>query len=209
VSSPAPTFDRNYGPLVGFTDVEKALIDHIKGLIHPWLGARERQQGIAPGTLARPRSYIRKQTFTALPGQEQTPAIIVVSDGFLDPTRRAGTGSHSAFLRFAVAAFVMANEQEQTRDLAGHYQAALIGLCLKHRTIGPGMYVSALRDLKVDDVDEEAAGRSMCAVRIELTYQVDNFAEDLNPPVIDPDLPVDPSPDDPLVHEVIVETEVM
>jgi len=201
--------DVNYGPLIGFTDVEKLLMAHVKNLIDPWLGARERQQGIVPGTIARPRSFIRKQSFMALPGQERTPSIIIVSDGFRDPTNRSGTGQHQAYLRIGVAAFVMASESEATRDLAGHYQAALLGLLLKHRSIGPGMYVTELRDMKVDDVDEEAAGRSMCAVRIELTYCVMNFVEDLNPPLIDPDLPLDPAPDDPIVQEVIVETEVM
>lgn len=208
--------DDNFGPLVSFTDVEAALLQHLKDYTTYWLAARERRLGLPQGDIARPRSFITKQTFNALPGQETTPAIIVVSDGFAEATDRRGNGSHMAYLRLAVAAFVMGVEQPETRTLAGHYQAALLGLLMKHRSIfDPVTQVDAqmneFRDLKIDDVDEDAAGRSMCAVRIELVYRVLNFVEEQNPPtiVIPTDDPFVPEPDDPEVETVIVETEVL
>lgn len=198
--------DERFGPLIGFSDVEIALLHHVKDRVSPWLGARERKVGIVEGTISRPRSYTIKQTFTALPGEEQTPAIIIVSDGFAEDTYRKGDGRHKAYLRLSVAVMVMSVEALPARSLCGHYQAALLGLVMKHQRVGDLAALHELRDMKIDDIDEEATGRSLAACRIDLVYCVDNFVEEANPP----DLTIPgPQPDDPLVHEVIVDVELL
>jgi hypothetical protein len=89
--------------------------------------------------------------------------------------------------------------------LAGHYQAALVGIAIGHRKINNQVWLSAWTDMGTDDIDEEAQGRSMAAVRLELVYQINNFASEA--PVLKqvPADPYQPQPDDPLVDSTHVE----
>lgn len=212
--------DENFGPLLAFTDVETGVLDHYRHWMEIWLAARERKLGLPFDTIQRPRSYIVKQTFTALPGEERTPIVICVSDGLAtEPTRR-GDGHYEVAFRFGIVGVVLAVDGVRARALAGHYQAAMLGIALKHQKVainGDDCYakLADFSNIRIEDIDDEAAGRSMAAVRLELTYEVDGFAEDKNPPDyippvhIPPDPPVDPGPqpDDPIVEEVIVETD--
>lgn len=200
--------DEKFGPLVAFTDIEDAVLAHYEKWMETWLSARERRKGIIPGTIARPRSYIIKQVFTALPGQEQTPLIVAVCDGFRQETYRRGDGSHLAYLRFGIAAMCMASGPNSVRSMVGHYQAAIVGIALKHRKVNDEIQLAEFNDLKIDDTDEEAVGRSMAAVRIELTYAVQNFVEEFDPPDLLPD-PLPPQDDSPEVLSVHVEVEEM
>jgi hypothetical protein len=202
--------DQKFGPLISFADVEQGLLSHIELWIDAWLAARERKVGIIPGTIARPRSYITKQTFTALPGEDQTPCVIVVSDGFTENSERHGDSSHDIYLRMGVAAIVQGTEAVQARELAGHYQVALLGLLLKKRTVMGGRAVmNEWRDMRMDDLDEEAVGRSLSAVRLELSYCVRDFVNEYGGPETVPDVPYDPQPDFGQVqtHEEIVEVK--
>lgn len=193
--------DEVFGPLVAFTDIEEAILAHYKKWMDTWLSARERAKGIVPRTIHRPRSYIVKQTFTALPGEEQTPLVIVVSNGFRKESMRHGDGSHTAYMRIGVAVMCMGTH---ARTLAGHYQAALVGIALKHQKVNNFIQIAEFNDLKIDDLDEEAIGRSMAAARLEMTYRVNNFAMEFDAPgtpdtpPIDPE---DPQPDSPTVKE--------
>jgi hypothetical protein len=191
--------DETFGPLWAFTDIEQAVLGHYKHWINIWLGGRERRLGIPPLTIARPKSYIAKQTFTALPGEERTPIVISVCDGFADTPQRRGDGTYDAWMRFGIAVVCMASIEGAARQLAGHYQSVLVGIALKHRSIRDGQIVmNQFVDLRVEDIDEEDIGRSMSAVRVELIYKVQHFAEDFNPPEwIEP--PIEPHPDDPVV----------
>src|SRR4051794_409057 len=92
--------DLEFGELIAFSDVEAKVLAHYKLWMHTWLCARERKLNLAINTIARPRSYIVKQTFTALPGEESTPLVIAVSDGFSEEPARRGNGDWDACLRF-------------------------------------------------------------------------------------------------------------
>jgi hypothetical protein len=197
--------DQKFGSLTSYADVEEDILAHFKSWMDTWLAARERKKGIVPGTISRPRSYIIKRTFTTFPGQEQTPIIALISDGFADPTHRSGEGKHTAFIRIGIAAIVTSGAEGQAHMLAGHYQAALVGIAIGHRKINNDVMLSAWNDMTTDDIDDEAQGRSMAAVRLELTYRVSNFASEF-PILLDvPDNPYDPQPDDPLVQTTHVE----
>lgn len=195
--------DQRFGPLLAFTDVEFAVRDHYKLWIDTWLSARERALGITPRTIARPRSFVIKQSFTALPGEERTPMIVVVSDGFRSEPHRNGDGRYRVDFRFAVAAVCMGGGEGQARMIAGHYQAALLGIAIKHSKVNDYIFASEFNDFKIDDLDEESIGRSMAAARIELTYRVNNFVEDFDPPGTPdpPEDPTQPQPDSPTVKE--------
>lgn len=197
--------DSQFGTLYTYTDAEQDILAHYKLWMDTWLAARERNVGIVPGTIARPRSWIIKRTFTTFPGEESTPLIALISDGFADPTRRSGTGQHHASLRVGVAAVVTAAPEGQAHMLVGHYQAALVGIAIGHRQINDQVHLSAWSDMSTDDIDEESQSRTMAAVRLELVYTINNFASEF--PVLTevPDNPYDPQPDDPLVNSTHVE----
>src|SRR5580765_1919721 len=167
--------DHNFGPLLSFNDVEQEVRDHYALWMDTWLSARERHVGITAGTIARPRSYVIKQSFNTVPGEEQTPLVIVVSDGFVNPTDRHGDEHHDVYMRFGIAVVVMSNESNAVRELAGHYQVAVTGILLKHKKIADHIFMDEWRDLRIEDIDEEAIGRSMAAVRLEATYKVLDF----------------------------------
>lgn len=196
--------DEVFGELVSFTDVEHLVLAHYKTWMNTWLAARERHIGKAVGAIARPRSYIVKQTFTALPGEEQTPIVIAVSDGFAIEPQRRGTGSYDALFRFGIAVVCMGKESTSARDLCGHYQTAIFGIALRHRAIKNGLiHFHQLVNLRIDDIPDEDLGRSIASVRLEAIYKVDNFAAERPVPALLPDV-VPPQPDAPLVEEVIV-----
>jgi len=211
--------DEAFGELIAFTDIEAGVLAHYKLWIDTWLSARERNQNLTVGAIARPRSYIVKQIFTALPGEEQTPLVVAVSDGFnIEPTRR-GTGRWDALFRFGIAVVCYGNDGG-ARVLCGHYQTALIGIATRHRLIvlPDGVHAVVfddLTDLKIEDIDEEAIGRSMASVRMTVTYRAIAFtAETPIPGIPDgngihqpPPDPVPPWPDDPQVESVDVDVE--
>jgi hypothetical protein len=191
--------DEAFGSLISFRDVEVAILEHNRNLIDAWLAARERRVGLPPGQIARPRSYIIKQTFTALPGQERTPMVVVVSDGFEKEPHRRGDGRYDAYMRIGVAAVVYGPDEDKARDLAGHYQSALVGIALKHRSPGPNISLDDITDMGIDDIDEEASGRSMSAIRLDLCYKVINFTDDASTPKLPTADPYQPLPSDPVV----------
>jgi hypothetical protein len=197
--------DSQFGTLYTYTDAEDDILAHFKLWMDAWLAARERKKNIVPGAIARPRSWVIKRTFTAFPGEESTPLIALISDGFADPTRRSGAGKHTAFLRVGIAAVVTAAPEGYAHTLVGHYQAALVGIAVGHRKINDQVQLSAWTDMSTDDIDEESQSRTMAAVRLELVYTINNFASEF-PVLADvPDDPYNPQPDDPLVSSIQVE----
>jgi hypothetical protein len=199
--------DANYGPLWAFTDVEQLILAHYKLWLPQWLSARERHVGLPVGTIARPRSFIVKQTFTALPGEESTPLVIVVSNGFTGEPSRRGTGYWNAEMRVGIAVMCMGAGEGQARALCGHYQAAVLGVALKHKVVDEDgfVFLCDFSDLKIDDIEDEAMGRSICAVRLDLAYKINMFVADTDPPVLVPPDDIDPLPDDPEVETVHID----
>jgi len=177
------------GPLNAFTDVETLVLAHYKHWMHTWLLVREAQQNLAPNTIARPRSYIVKQMFTALPGEEQTPCVIAVSDGFSEQPERRGNGIYDTYFRFGIAVVCMANGPFSARVMAGHFQAAIMGIALGHRTVDPDGKIKMCDfvNLRMEDIDEETIGRSMAAARLEVVYCCNEFAAEYPTPDYVPD----------------------
>jgi len=196
------------GPLNAYTDVEVQVLELYRHWMHTWLLIREAQQNLAFGTIARPRSFIVKQTFTALPGEEQTPCVIAVSDGFSAAPQRRGRGVYDTYFRFGIAVVCMANGPFSARAMAGHYQSAIMGIALSHRTADPdgNIKMCDFVNLRMEDIDEEVIGRSMAAARLEVVYCVNEFAAEYPNPdyVPDDELPGPVSPDA-IVEHVLVD----
>lgn len=197
--------DEKFGSLIASTDVEEDILEHFRIWMDTYLAARERKKGMVPGSIARPRSYIIKRRFTTFPGEEQTPLIALISDGWADPAERHGTGIYNGFLRVGIGAVVMAAPENEPHRLVGHYESALINIAIKHRKINDQVYLSGWNDLSKDDLDEEATGRTMSAVRFEFVYKILNYVSELPALTEIPDVPYDPQPDDPIVETTHVE----
>ena len=198
------------GTLNAFSDVEALVLDHYRHWMHTWLLIREAQQNLAYNIIARPRSFIVKQTFTALPGEEQTPCVICVSDGFSEQPERRGSGTYDAYFRFGIAVVCMANGPITARAMAGHYQAAIMGIALSHRTVDTDGKISMCEfvNLRMEDIDEETIGRSMAAARLEVVYCAKEFAAEYPTPDFVPNYdPPEPDLPGPVVDQVFVDVE--
>jgi len=193
---------------MSFHDVEQALIDHMQPWVDAYLAAREAKVSLAYGAIARPASWITKQTFTALPGEENTPAVIIVADGFSDPPKKRGDGNWDAYIHVGVVGLCHGPEAKYARELAGHYQAALLSLCLQQRKVSTNIRMEDWQDLAVDDVDEDQS-RTLCAARLEFVYFVQGFSTDTDGPVTPPVDPSTPPSGDPEVHTVVIQPGVL
>lgn len=187
--------DEIFGQLVSFNDIEQALIDHLSPWFDTYLAARERLIGMAPGTIARPRSYIIRQVFDALPGEEQTPLIVIVSNGTTAPPRRFGTDIWSAELGMSISMVCYAVEANQARALAGHYQAAILGFFIQKPKFWDGKaFMNSWTGFSVDDVPSDQS-RTMCSCRLNFTVKINHYTDGIfgGPQAIpaDPYLPID------------------
>ena len=198
----------SFGSLVSFHDVEQALIDHITPWVPSYLGAREAKVGLPFNTIARPASWITKQTFTALPGEDNTPAVVVVSSGFSDPPKKRGDGNWDAYMRMGILGLCHGPEADFARELAGHYQAALLAICLQQRKVSDNIRMEDWEDLAVDDVDADQ-NRTLCAARLELVYFVQGFGMEFDGPTTPPVDPSTPPPADAEVETVNINTGVL
>lgn len=195
--------DDIFGPLLSFHDIERALIEHIGLWLDTYLYARERKNHITPGAIARPRSYLARQDFSLLPGQDFLPAIIVISDGLDEEAHMHGDGHYDGIFRFGVAALVHSSEAEPARELAGHYQAALLTLLIQKKKFHGSARIEGWSDLAIDDVDVEQT-RTYCAARLEFLVRVSDFAASAGGPAapVPPPQPELPQRDNPLVLKI-------
>jgi len=197
--------DNRFGPLLSFHDVEFALIGHIKTWLNTFLAARERKVAVTPGSIARPKSWIAKQTFSILPGEDSTPTIVVVSNGTIEQPNRHGEGTYDVGFRMAVTALCHGNSSTLGRRLAGHYQAALIDLLLKQSKFVLFDDTKARLDdwlgIGLDDIDESQA-RTLCSARLEFVVVVRDFAEQYGGPLTIPVDPLSPQPDYSIVEDI-------
>lgn len=196
--------DDRFSSLTSFHEPEKWLLSHIEDWLDTYLAGRERQQGIVPGTIMRPKSWIIKQTFNQLPGEGRTPSVIVVSNGLSEQAHQHGDGGWDGSFRMAVAILCNAKEADPARELAGHYQAAALGLLLDKPKFGRAK-ITDWTDLKIEDV-EASQTRTLCAARLEFTVTVRDFAKSGQGPAMPdvPTFPYEPQPDSPVVLRVDV-----
>jgi hypothetical protein len=188
--------DQVFGNLISFYDVERALLDHLKDWFPDYIAARERLNGIVPDSIARPRSHIIRQTFDALPGEEFTPMIVVVSNGTASAPHRFGDDIWSADLGMGISGVCHAASADDARALAGHYQAALLGLFLQKAKFWNGKaVVMSWTGFSVDDISTDQS-RTLCSARLNFIVRVSHFADNLygGPKTISAD-PLEPVPD--------------
>lgn len=196
--------DERFRHLHSFNEPEKWLLAHLEVWLDTYLAGRERIQDIVPGTILRPKSWIIKQSFDQLPGEGRTPSVIVVSNGLSEQAKKHGDGGWDAPFRMAVAILCNARESEAARELAGHYQAAALGILLDKPKFGEAK-IEDWTDLRIEDVPDNLS-RTLCAARLEFTVMVRDFALSGQGPAmpIPPTFPYEPQPDSPVVLKVDV-----
>lgn len=204
--------DQLFGPLLSFHDVEFALIGHTKLWLNTFLAARERKVGMTAGSVARPKSWVARQTFNLLPGDDSTPSIVVVSNGTTEEPVRHGDGGYDVEFRTAVTALCHGREATVARRLAGHYQAALLDLLLKKKKFNlfdnTSASVNRWLGIGLDDIDETQT-RTLCSARLEFVIVVRDFSESFGGPATIPVDPLVPQPDGPTVQGTTITDEVL
>jgi hypothetical protein len=81
-------------------------------------------------------------------------------------------------------------------------------MLLKHRNINNIAFMAEWLTMRMEDLDEEAVGRDMCAVRLEFLYGVPGFGEDRDiPPWPPAEPPYAPQPDWPEVATTDVQID--
>lgn len=197
-----------FGPLFDPTRVADDVETFIKRWIRDYLSAVERQQGLTPGqaTTARPTSWIKRNLLADIPGEDMTPAIVIVSRGANGPPRITPQGSQIP-MDIGIAA-VTAGAGEPTdaaRKFAGRYSIAIAGMMWHKRNLDvvPGRYrVLSWDDYRLDDLPAEEA-RTRAIARLEFTINVNDFiamASGPATPTEEPD-PFPPPDDRPTVAD--------
>jgi hypothetical protein len=176
-----------YGRMIAAVDVEQALKRRIDDRLGDYLGEVERQHGIVPGTIARPRAYVDDERFP----EDQLPAIVVKSPGTADLPLADGQGRYTARFELELEAHVAAGTGAMT--LAKLYALALRELAVQQP--------SALF-MGVDWISERyrrgelVGGRTYCVGVVALEVQVPDVTNRHEGPPDEPGWP-DPPPDSP------------
>jgi hypothetical protein len=125
-----------FGSVVTGGQIEAAVVTVLKRWIGTYLSELERQTDREVGSLARPRSYTRTTSDLDAWPEQQLPAVFVLASGLdAEPERDSGDGKFSAWWRFGVGAVVAANTEENTRELAQIYAAAIRALLVQHPSL--------------------------------------------------------------------------
>lgn len=188
--------DQGFGPLLSFNDIELALIAHMQSWVETYLAARERKMDIPVGRIPRPRSWFTRQTFDALPGEESTPFVVIVSAGTTDAPVHHGDGHYDVNLDIAIATVVESNEAAPARTLGGHFQAAFLSLLLQQSGFVVGTDTAKLEEwtgMSMDDLPDETA-RSLFDVELRFNVKYRGFADESGGPIVPPPDPQDPQP---------------
>lgn len=191
MAAPDPQFDYLTGP----HELTQAVEAHIRKWIDTYLAEVERQNDIEPRHLSRPRAYIHKQRLEALPGEDQNPAIILVSRGNREAFRNNNGGEITIPYDLGIAAVVNAPEQYVRRN-GGMYGIAIAGLMLHARrrsldgALDGRVRVLDFNQFQLEDTQDEDS-RTQAIVRLEFTVTVKNAIK-LGAGPAQPDPPTDP-----------------
>lgn len=183
-----------FGPIVSGATVEAAALATLRKWMPTYVRETCRQAGRDP--LPDPRGYTLASTFDRWP-EDQLPAVVVVSPGWVGRPRHSGTGG--AMVPWGLAAgIVVSATPEATRENAQLYVAAVRTALVHHESLG-GLA------LGLDCVDEDyvppfAFGRTRTLLALQASFVVtvdDAFMYGHGPdgpwgPPPDPPNPTDP-----------------
>jgi hypothetical protein len=162
------------GPLTNLHHVSVAVRDLHRKWIDTYLSDVERDNGLTPRVYTRPASYAMVNLLTAVPGEDMSPSVIIITRGANRSVERQGN-SFDVPLDVGIALVTTSYEGDGARDAAGAYAAATAGL-LMHRkrldgAVGGSCIVQSWDDIRLDDLPAEEQ-RTRAIVRLEFTVLV-------------------------------------
>lgn len=159
------------GPLISGGAAERAVVAHLTAedpdtggtWINDGISLAERAEGIAPGTLERPRGVVRRSEFATWP-EDQLPVILVMAAGLAQPPTRRADGKYEARFLVGLAPVVADVDVDTTHDVALAYGAAVRWAMLVKPSLGGFAEDTIWRDEQYGDVPNLAT-RSIGAAR--------------------------------------------
>jgi hypothetical protein len=188
-----------FGPVVTLRTVEQGMASFLRTWFLDYLDEVEREEGYAPGEIERPRGIPIASEFDKWP-ETQIPCLLVLSAGLAGPPQRQGDGSYTTDWQIGIAPIVKSIDEQETRNLASAYTAAVRMAVMQHQGLEGLGRVLRWRDETYDGGPLErrrtmAVGRFVCDVQIDRTVIDTGPTEPSNPPIDPGDPPPDPSPD--------------
>lgn len=177
-----PPVYSSIGPLLTRGQVEANMLAHVQTWLITYLAEVERQNNLAPRTIATPKSWEVVNEFTRYP-EEMMPYIAVISPGVSPghPSRRDGDGEVTAWWVLAVGAIVATRDEKTAKTLAGYYGAAIRGLVMQLPMLGGWSNGVDWTEEKYDDFPR-ITERTMAAVRMGFTVEVPGVLNVFNSP---------------------------
>ena len=157
-----------YGRLIAGADVAQAVRARIEADLDLYLDEVERQHGLTPGTLERPRAFVDDERFP----EDQLPAIVVKSTGVADLPEPDGQGRYRTRFGIELEAHVAAGTGAM--EVAQLYALALRALALQRPSplfMGTDWTGESYRR------GELVGGRTYCVGVVELEVHVPDVTD--------------------------------
>lgn len=183
------------GPLLTRDDIELGMLTHVQTWLVTYLAEVERQKGLAPRTIATPKSWEVVNEYTRYP-EEQMPFVAVISPGRA-PSKPLidGDGQVTAWWNLALGAIVATRDEKSAKVLAGYYGAAMRGLVMQMPMLGGWASGVEWTEERYDDFPR-VTERTMAAVRLGFTVEVESvlsiYTAPRDPSTFQPKPPADP-----------------
>jgi hypothetical protein len=183
-----------FGPLLNLAvGPSRAVEALLKRWIDTYLAAYERDNSLAPDHYARPASWLQTNVLEGLPGEDQSPTIIVVNRGAQGtPIRQSG--GYDVPVSVGTAVVTSSFEGDGAREVAGALGSAILGIMAHRRNVDGAMdgrlRVESWQDFRLDDLPGEES-RTRGLLRMEFTINVSNVVKLRGGPAV-PDPPHDP-----------------
>lgn len=193
-----PVVNSTYGPIFVPEDLEKAVRDLLVTWLPSYFFEIERQQGIDPSKIARPKTYLTSVEADSFPGEE-FPVIIVVAPGTVGEPERLNGGEYAAWYQVTVACLVQTPNEVSTRALASYYAAAVRGAVLQHGSIDGNV---AGTDWLGEEYEGTDRNRTRAAMLVHFRMKIEGIVDAFGgPKVPPPEVP----PGWPIVQEVDID----
>lgn len=174
-----------YGPLFVPEDLERAVRDLLVQWLPSYFFEVERQQGIDPNKLARPKTFLTSVEADLFPGEE-LPAIIVVAPGTVGEPERGNGGEYKAWYQVTVACLVQTPAEVSTRALASFYAAAVRGAVLQHGSIGGKVEATDWLGEEYEGASSSDRNRTRGAAMVHFRMKVGGIVDAFNGPKTPP-----------------------
>ena len=180
---------QTFGPVVIGSQVEDAATLTLQTWLPAYLDWVTRQIGQPAGWLPLPRSYNVSNDDNHW-GQDQLPAILVVSPGLLERPKQDGQRLYRADWGLSIDIFVSSSDRTNTERLAKYYAAAVRSCLIQKADLGGIAAGVQWRDEKYETHLPDKAQRTLGSARVTFCVDVRSVARALGGPAT---VPADPT----------------